>query len=133
MRKAILVLAMLAVAGVLFAGGSITATTAYDADAVELVETIDTSVAFGPLTVANKLVLTMLTGTVWDWEGGLDYAVGPATISLETGYGTDAVLPFTFDIGWAVSDSFSVSASYAIDDLAAEEIGTVTVEGTLTF
>ncbi len=133
MRKAILVLAMLAVAGILFAEGSITSTTAYDADAVELVETIDTSVAFGPLTVANKLVLTMLTGTVWDWEGGVVYAIGPATVELTTGYGTDEVLPVTFDIGWVVGDSFSVSGSYAVDDLAAEEIGTFTIEGVLTF
>ena len=133
MKKAIVFVVMLALASVVFAEGSITSTTAYDADAVKLVETVDTSVVFGPLTVANKLVLTMLTGTVWDWEGKVNYAIGPATFAIETGYGTDTVLPFTFKAGWVVGDSFSVNAKYALDDVMAEELGTVTVEGKLTF
>lgn len=124
---------ILLVAGLLFADGSITATTAYDIDAAQTIETIDTSVVFGSLTVANKLVLTMLEGTVWDWEGSVGYAVGPATFGIATSYGTDEILPLTFDLGWVIGDSFSLSGKYAIDDLTAEEIGTITVEGVLTF
>ena len=133
MKKLTIFLVMLALAGVLFAEGSITSTTAYNVDAAEVVETIDTSVVFGPLTVGNKLVLTMLEGTVWDWTGKFNYAVGPMTLAIETGYGTDTVLPFSFKAGYVVGDSFSVSGKYALGDVMAEEFGTVTVEGKLTF
>ena len=146
MKRIALVLVALLVAATLFAdiSGSVTTTTAYDMDAETFAETIDTSVVVGPLTIANKIVFTAIGADdrvgeeTIDWTGAVEFALNEAiTIGISSTYGIDStdIIPLTLDAAWVIGPMISVSLQYAHTNINADEpeIGTITVEATLTF
>jgi len=136
MKRAIVVIALMFFAVVAFAApsGSITNTTAYDADTGAVVETLDTSVVIGPLTLGNKLVIGLLPYSALDWTGKFTLAVSPAvSLGIETAYGQAGILPMTFKASWTVTDRLAVNGKWVHADLASGGLGVFTAEGKYTF
>ena len=139
MKKIILVCAMLLIA--VFAFGEITATstTAYDADAETVAETIDTKVKLGSVSISNSFIFTQLLAEAeFDWKGAIDYAVNEAiTLGATLSYGVDSEdnMPFTLSGSWQALSCLKLSAKYANDNLNADEveIGTFTITASASF
>ena len=144
MKRITLILALLMIAGALFALGTVKSTTAFDADAETASQTIDASIVLGPVTIGNKIVLTALGAEdrigeeTIDWTGSVDYAVNEAiSMGFATSYGIDSVdkVPITLKAAWTISPAISVNVKYVNDNVNADEVetGTVTIEAKLSF
>ena len=142
MKRITLVLVMLLMSVALFAqiSGTASTETVFDADAETLKETVDTSIAVGPVTVGNKFtfadVLAEEVGI--DWALKIAYALNDAiTFGATTGVALE-VIPLTLSAGWVIADWVSVSAKYANANLSPAEgdeatTGTFTLKAAFSF
>jgi len=142
MKRITLVLVMLLMSVALFAqvSGTASTETVFDADAETLKETVDTSIAVGPVTVGNKFTFAdvLAEEVEIDWALKIAYALNDAiTFGATTGVALE-VIPLTLSAGWVIADWVSVSAKYANANLAPPEgdeatTGTFTLKASFSF
>ena len=142
MKRITLVLVMLLMSVALFAqvSGTASTETVFDADAETLKETVDTSIAVGPVTVGNKFTFAdvLAEEVEIDWALKIAYALNDAiTFGATTGVALE-VIPLTLSAGWVIADWVSITGKYANANLNPPEgeeatTGTFTLKAAFSF